>query len=220
MQKNTFVDYRQVLGKFTLQELDADSQDQHVLSYMASAAFQAIKQQESSALQLPVIAYVNEPGQPAYRVVTYKKAIPVDDTILFVGFLSKKQAAISATLSEYLGVIDGQMITRLTGFPALLSYSSLELSDGNWCNLVIFTQDALRDDLLATALHQHAAYELAPLYYQWIRIHRGLITIKDNVPTLCFNQTRYYTFNSAIPQPTIRLQSYPDALSTQDIATL
>jgi hypothetical protein len=97
---------------------------------------------------------------------------------------------------------------ELAEHPGLLNYSSLELADGIWYNLVIFAHTEVKSDILGLKTHQFAAYELAPSYYQWIRLHHGVITGKCLSEGLTLYKTKYYTFHTLAQQPTIHIQTY------------
>jgi len=88
------------------------------------------------------------------------------------------------------------MLLELAKIPTLLRYVSLQLADGNWYNLVVFSQESAKRDILTTSLHHHAAYDLAPHYYQWIRLHHGIIQQEDTALELMLHTTRYYTFST------------------------
>jgi hypothetical protein len=90
----------------------------------------------------------------------------------------------------------------------LLNYSSMQLHDGNWFNLVQFTEPSGKEHLLSTKTHQYAAYELAPRYYRWIRLHHGIIRHGDPLNGLHLHLTKYYTFQSPELRPDIRVHHY------------
>lgn len=57
----------------------------------------------------------------------------------------------------------------------ILSYSSMELPDGNWANLVLHDVPEVRENWRASESHARAARELSPIFYRTVRIHNGVL---------------------------------------------
>ena len=55
----------------------------------------------------------------------------------------------------------------------LISYSTMLLRDGNYANLVLFTDPSAQIDWSRSEAHAKAVYELSPGYYHSIRIYNG-----------------------------------------------
>jgi hypothetical protein len=166
-------------------------------------------------LTLPVITSATEPGQRLHRVIIYRP-LPLDQQELqFVGFVSKCHPDTPATIATALADVDKALVMELAQHPGLLNYSSLELADGIWYNLVVFAHTEVKNDILVLKTHQFAVYELAPSYYQWIRLHHGTITGKRLPEGLALHKTKHYLFHTLAQQPAIYIQTYepPVALS-------
>ena len=94
--------------------------------------------------------------------------------------------------------------TELISNPGLLSYSSLELRNGDWCNLVVLNGEEAKTHLKNTSTHTYAAYQLAPHYYEWIRLHNGVMSEGLDHTEMLLQKTKYYIFYAAQPRPAIR----------------
>lgn len=87
-----------------------------------------------------------------------------------VGFFGQKQAAADQKLAHEF---DRTLIAEIPQYPGLLSYSSMALNDGNYANLVIFTDRAARDRWSTSQAHAKAVHELSPNYYHTVTIVNG-----------------------------------------------
>lgn len=164
--------------------LQNDISDLLILHYMAqrlSSVRNMLKQ--ASIYNLPFFTAFEEGSEEStqqrqHRIVIYHD-LPrcgAEDTLAFVGFISKRRGHLSPTIDQDIMQADQKMITELTRQPDLLSYSSMELQDGNWCNLVLFRKAEAKASLVTTNTHSHAAQQLAPRYYEWVRIHNGIVS--------------------------------------------
>jgi hypothetical protein len=115
----------------------------------------------------------------------------------FVGFFAKRRAGVDLSL---LTVADDEMIQELPSFPGILSYSSLELADGNWANLIMVDPPEAKDHWRTSEKHAFAAREMAPKYYAIVRLHNGvfpggLVSGRDPIVL----RTKYYDFQDLEP---------------------
>ncbi len=141
------------------------------------------------------------------RVVVNTAGTLHHSSLPFVGFISKKQRSVAPDIQRRIDVADSGMLLELARIPALLSYVSLQLVDDNWYNLVVFSQEDAKRDILTTSLHHYAAYDLAPHYYQWIRLHHGVIQ-QDTVLGLMLHTTKYYTFSTHAAASAMYVQAH------------
>jgi hypothetical protein len=164
-------------------------------------------------LPLPVITSVAKPGQRSHRIVIYRPLPPGQQIFQFVSFVSKRLSDIPSSIAKALTDVDRKLVIELTDYPGLLHYSSLELPDDIWYNLVVFAHSAAKDDILHLKTHQFAAYALAPFSYQWIRLHYGTIAGERFAASLALYKTKHYVFHAPTQQPTISLQTYEPPLT-------
>lgn len=93
--------------------------------------------------------------------------------VTWVGFFAEKRRDQDSTP---LTVMDDELIREFPTHPDILSYSSLELADGDWGNLILLDGEAARDRWRAGERHAYAARELAPRHYTHVRLHQGQLT--------------------------------------------
>ena len=134
------------------------------------------------------------------RMIMYHPEVLMAHTAInFVGFVSQKQNTISEDLEQELLRLDTLLVEELIHMPGLLSYASLHTTSGTWYNLVLMNDDQVRSHLKQGAHHQYAAYQLAPLYYEWIRIHSGTLPGGVRGDRFEVQRTKYYTTHNTYP---------------------
>lgn len=115
----------------------------------------------------------------------------------FVGFFAERRPGLD---HAPLTVADDELIGEFGDHPGILSYSSLELADGNWGNLIVVDPPEAREHWRTSERHAYAARELAPRHYAVVRLHNGhfpdgLLSGRD--PVLA--RTRYHDFQGSTP---------------------
>ena len=142
---------------------------------MQARLHEHINQAEGAPTQQPYTLYLPEPDGRQHRVVILNAdALRSGGQLPFVGFFGRKRASVDA---DMLDALDAELIEELWRNPYMLSYSSLELPDGSWGNLVIMGSPQGAVDWAGSARHAHAAYTIAPACYLTIRLHSGVITL-------------------------------------------
>ncbi len=169
-------------------------------------------------LQRPIVYNFQERHGRVHRIALYNcQALLQSQTLAFVGFISRKQKMLDASIVDEIHTVDAQLVAEMVSNSGILGYSSLELRTGIWCNLVLMENIEAKQQVLRTETHAHAAYSLAPRYYEWIRLHTGVIPhglFHDEMKAL---HTRFYTFQAAQQKPVIREHTYVhDALTNAD----
>lgn len=102
-----------------------------------------------------------------YEVLTSKQT-----ELCLVGFFGERHIEqSSAPLEE----ANAELVLEFRNYPGILSYSSMELFDGNWANLVIHDLPRAREYWRSSERHAEAANRLSPKFYQNVRIHNGVI---------------------------------------------
>jgi hypothetical protein len=114
----------------------------------------------------------------------------------WVGFFAvKRRDRDSAPLT----VMDDELIGEFPAHPGILSYSSLELADGDWGNLILLDGDAAREHWRVSDRHAYAARELAPRHYSDVRLHQGVLpggVRGGDDPIL--RRTKYYDYRAGV----------------------
>jgi hypothetical protein len=94
------------------------------------------------------------------------------EELCFVGFFGERHLDRSM---EPLERANADLVLEFRNYPGILSYSSMELYDGNWANLVIHDVPKAREYWRSSERHAEAAERLSPEYYRSVRIHNGTI---------------------------------------------
>ena len=170
--------------------------DTRILQHMAHALYLTLNTPgERMDQEQPLIFFAQERRGRAHRIVIYH----ADDLSLgrdlpFVGFISGRSQPILSAISAEIEQLDRQLVVELASAPGVLSYSSLQLRSGNWYNLAIFGDAGAKTIFHRLDTHAYAAHQVAPRYYDWIRLHHGIIvgTLADGRMRLQY--TRYITF--------------------------
>jgi len=190
--------------------LSKGTSDLLVLKYIRQRMRLTLHQLEPCvASQRPILYNFQERHGRFHRIALYNcQELFQRPTLAFVGFISRKQKELDASIVDDIHRIDAQLVAEMVNNPGILGYSSLELRTGIWCNLVLMENIEAKQQVLRTETHAHAAYQLAPRYYEWIRLHTGIMPhglFHDEMKAL---RTRFYTVQVAQQKPVIREHTY------------
>ncbi len=190
--------------------LSKGTSDLLVLKYMRQRVRLTLHQLEPcSTSQRPILYNFQERHGRIHRIALYDcQQLLHRPTLAFVGFISRKQKLLDTTIIDEIHTIDAQLVAEMVNNSGILGYSSLELRTGIWCNLVLMENNETKQQVLQSTTHAHAAYRLAPRYYEWIRLHTGVMPnglFHDEMKAL---HTRYYTFHTTQTKPIIREHTY------------
>jgi len=141
----------------------------------------------------PAVLNLMEPDGRTHRIaISGSEELLAGEQFTIVGFFGEKWPA--ADLSVLEGV-DLELIHHFPLHPGVLSYSTLELQNGDSGNLVVLSRPDIIEDWRTNIKHSYAAEYLAPKYYAHIRLHNyflpgGLMAGLD--PILL--RTKYYDY--------------------------
>ena len=188
--------------------------DTRILQHMAHALYLTLNTPGERGDQEPeqpqgiaptLIFFAQERRGRAHRIVIYHADdLSLGHDLPFVGFISGRSQPILSVVSAEIEQLDRQLVVELASAPGVLSYSSLQLRSGNWYNLAIFGDAGAKTIFHRLDTHAYAAHQVAPRYYDWIRLHHGIIvgTLADGRMRLQY--TRYITFEEQLT-PMVRL---------------
>jgi hypothetical protein len=152
---------------------------------------------------------VQERGGRTHRIAIYQaEKLRLQEPFSFVGFLSARQKPLRPSIIQAIQQADKKLVEELVGAPGVLSYSSFELRNGNWCNLVLLSHADAKMSIKASETHKYAAYHLAHSYYEWIRLHNGVMPEGLDHMEMQLLKTNYYTFQPGQQRPSIREFTY------------
>ena len=162
-----------------------------------------------TSLQHPIIYNFRERQGRTHRIALYQcQDLLRQAQLAFVGFISRKKDALEASILDEIHNVDKTLVVEMADNPGILAYSSLELRTGIWYNLVLMDAHDAKNQVIRSETHAYAAYQLSPRYYNWIRLHIGLMPYGITDDTMRIVRTRYYTFPHASSKPLIREMSY------------
>lgn len=167
-----------------------------ILKYMAQQLYITLQQPDSQTTTTEPLLYALEDcHQRKQRISLYKpQELLLPHRLSFVGFVSGRQPALSSSILDEVARIDELMIAELVNIAGIFSYSSLEVRPDRWYNLVVFHDAETKTHLKNSYTHAYAAYQLAPQYYEWIRLHNGIMPDGLAQQKLLLQSTKYYTF--------------------------
>ena len=114
--------------------------------------------------------------------------------VYIVGFLGDRRSSDDA---KEIDAFEIDVIGEFRQYPGILSYSSVELIDSQWANLVIHTNVGDREAWRHSAVHMDAAQDLAPRVYRSVRIHNGYVRGGPiGSETVIVETTKYFDYDS------------------------
>jgi hypothetical protein len=164
----------------------------------------------TKACPYPVISYAEEQRNRTHRMVVYhpQEAEMLTRKLTFIGFIGGLQGHVSPTTIQEIHRMDNILLAELAHHPGLISYSSLELHQGRWYNLVLLNNEQAKHYFHHNSTHSYAAQLVATYYYAWIRLHTGVMPVglvgNDMRPL----STKYYRFPIIGQKPLMQEKYY------------
>jgi hypothetical protein len=145
----------------------------------------------------PLVLEGREADGRAHRtIVCDERRLGDGRDLAWVGFFAVKRRDVD---SAPLFVRDEELIQEFPDHPGIVSYSSLELGDGDWGNLILLDGDDAREHWRVSERHAHAARALAPCHYTDVRLHQGVLpggALAGSEPVL--RRTKYYDYRDVV----------------------
>lgn len=176
---------------------DRTRADLVVVREMAAALWRLVAAPLPAAPR-PLALDAARPGERPHRVVVCDgRRLRAALAPGLVGFFAERRPGLD---HAPLTAADDELILELPAHPGILSYSSLELADGNWANLILVDPPEARELWRSSPKHAWAAGELAPRHYTVVRIHLGYVpggVLGGGEPVL--TRTRYFDYRGPTP---------------------
>jgi DMSO/TMAO reductase YedYZ molybdopterin-dependent catalytic subunit len=183
-----------------------------LLRYMARRLHLTLRQfEQSSSLRRTrfQVYKLQERGDRMHRIAIYQaENLRLQSPLSFVGFISARKTQLRPSIVQAIQQTDKKLVEELAGAPGVLSYSSFELRNGDWCNLVLLSDAGAKMHIKGSETHKYAAYHLAHSYYDWIRLHNGIMPEGLDHMEMQLLKTRYYTLQPGQQKPSIREYIY------------
>jgi hypothetical protein len=153
--------------------VEGSFEDLVTLRYMLEALYQLLLQPVAIPDRpRPLVLYLKEREYHLHRVTLSRPELLLKTSDLtVVGFCGRKRKGVDRGPIEAL---DRALIAEFSQYEELLSYSSLQLKDGNACNLVLFSQPQGIGHWATSPTHARAV-KMSPDYYESVRLHHGLV---------------------------------------------
>lgn len=167
------------------------SKDREILAHM-TRQLRALLEKHPEILEMSKSIYINEPDGHSHRYFVPKAAKWTHtDKVYLVGFFSHKQEGAS---KNHFGDLDERLIKELPTYQEILSYSTMELPNGDFGNLVLLSNEEAKTKWMHAKTHNRAV-ALSPDYYQYVRINNGVLPNGIMDPkTLQITRVKYYDY--------------------------
>jgi hypothetical protein len=210
MNKDSNVHSSDVLDEHSPPRDEENEQDIILLRYMSQRInITLYLLHEPTDTSQPLLYYLEEGQKYTHRIAIYSpQELLLNNKLDFVGFISRKLQPADSQVLEEIRAIDKELIVELINTPGLMSYSSLELRDGRWCNLVLFSGPELKMHLKKSETHAYAAFQLSPRYYDWVRLYNGIMPGGLALNAMLLQKTTHYKFHGPHEKPTMRELTY------------
>lgn len=109
-----------------------------------------------------------------------------------VGFFSERHPGLDIRPLEEANL---EVVREFKKYPGVLSYSSVELPDGYWANLVLHDTPDVVEKWRESERHARAVRDLSPVHYKNVRIHNA--TLAEGVfgnTALRIERTKYFDY--------------------------
>ncbi len=111
-----------------------------------------------------------------------------------VGFFGERRPDADQAIVDD---IEGDLLEEFRSHPGILSYSSMELVDNYWANLVIHQEPADTEKWRTSRVHVRAAEQVSPRHYLSVRIHNGRLPggVIGN-DSIVIERTKFWDYSS------------------------
>ena len=93
--------------------------------------------------------------------------------VCIVGFFGERRG--NPETQPRIDRLESALHEEFRDVPGVLSYSSIELVDDYWANLVVHSADEDREVWRNREVHREAAEDASPEHYRSVRIHHGVL---------------------------------------------
>jgi hypothetical protein len=210
MNKESYLNSSETLDEHSPPGNEENEQDIVLLRYMTQRIYITLYLLDEPAdASQPLLYYSEEGHKHTHRIAIYRpQELLLNNKLDFVGFVSRKQQPGDPQVIEEIRAVDKKLIVELINTPGLMSYSSLELRDGRWCNLVLFSGAETKMHIRNSETHAYAVYQLSPRYYDWVRLHNGIMPGGLARIEMLVQKTKYFQFHGPHEKPTMRELTY------------
>jgi hypothetical protein len=168
--------------------------DLDLLAYMLQDLRSLVRSNDAGKVEL----VAHEPqfwvvhGLRRRTVVCEPDQIRCDARVCTVGFFAERREGIDYPALDQLEL---QLLLEFRNYPGILSYSSVELANDFWANLVVHSVPDDTESWRQSSAHSRAV-EVSPELYSGIRIHNGHLDggIAGNA-AIVIDRTKYWDYD-------------------------
>lgn len=174
-------------------EVSLYSPDLDLLAYMLQDVRSMIRSNDAGKIDLvahePTFWEVH--GLRRRTVVCEPERIRERDRVHVVGFFAERRENIDYFSLDELEL---GLLLEFRNFPGILSYSSIELANDFWANLVVHREPEDTNSWRGNSPHTRAV-EMSPKLYSAIRIHNGHLNggVAGN-QAIAIDRTKYWDY--------------------------
>lgn len=167
--------------------------DLDLLAYMLQDLRSLIRSNDAGRVELeahrPILWSVH--GLRRRAVVCEPDEIRQRARVCIVGFFAERRDEI-----DYLSLeeLEMDLLLEFRQYPGILSYSSIELANDYWANLVVHSVPDDTEEWRRSAAHAHAV-QASPQLYSSVRIHNGHLDggVAGN-QAIVIDRTKYWDY--------------------------
>ncbi|MGB7875976.1 MAG: hypothetical protein WBL25_16465 [Anaerolineales bacterium] len=180
---------------------DHITKDREILVHMARQICMVLEQ-HPDILGMYKSIYIDEPDGYSHRYFVPRPTILSETKeVYLVGFFSFKR---KGAVKDHFGDLDDRLVEQIPTLEEILSYSTMALPDGNFSNLVLLSDEAIKLKWMQGETHKKAI-SLSPGYYQCVRINNGMLPYGVLHPeALRITRVKYYDYGEDPPWKAIR----------------
>lgn len=149
--------------------------DEQLLAYMLQDLRALVRRRRSGEIELApyeVLAWsVHDLARR--QVICDPAALEAQHDICIVGFFGERRGDPSTM--PRIERLESALMEEFRNVPGVLSYSSIELVDDYWANLVVHRAPEDRETWRDRDVHREAAEDASPEHYRSVRIHHGVL---------------------------------------------
>ena len=110
-------------------------------------------------------------GLARRQVICDPEGLEAQRDVCIVGFFGERRG--DPATKPRIDRLEEALLGEFRNYPGVLSYSSIELVDDYWANLVVHSQAEDREEWRNGEVHREAAEDASPEHYRSVRIHHG-----------------------------------------------
>jgi hypothetical protein len=145
--------------------------DLDVMAYMLQDLRTLLRSADAGKVEVAAHAAIawQVHGLRRRTVVCDPEQVRARQRVSIVGFFGNRRSELPY---EAVDTIDVRLLDEFRSYPGILSYTSTELADDYWANLVVHAEPEDRESWRGSTAHAHAV-DMAPHLYSSVRIYNG-----------------------------------------------